>query len=56
MAVGVASPSAHGHAIISTETAISRALTIAGSGARNDQVIKTSKAITMTTGTKRDVI
>ena len=55
MAVGVARPSAHGHAMTSTATVIISAFITAGSGARNDHTAKTTTATIRTTGTKSAV-
>ena len=52
IAVGVASPIAQGHAIISTATAVSMAYRYVGSGPNTNQIPKTPAATRMTTGTK----
>jgi hypothetical protein len=39
MDIGVARPSAHGHAMISTDTAFTNAYAIAGTGPQTDQTI-----------------
>jgi len=52
-AVGVASPKAHGQAIIRTETKLKSALVRTGSGPKSNQIIKTSTAKDITTGTKK---
>jgi hypothetical protein len=52
MAVGVASPIAHGHAMISTATAVSMAYGYVGSGPSTNQTPKTAAATTITAGTK----
>src|SRR5450756_1964183 len=51
MAVGVARPIAHGHAIISTATKFKRAYVRAGEGPARIQTIKVTTAIDITTGT-----
>jgi hypothetical protein len=52
MEVGVASPSAHGQAMISTATALSRARLNDGCGPKANQTMKVSAAMPRTTGTK----
>ncbi len=49
--MGVASPSAHGHAMIRTETAAMRPNVSRGSGPQIDQVMKASSATPITAGT-----
>ena len=51
-AVGVASPRAHGQAIISTATAVSTAYAYVGSGPATYQRTKTDAATASTAGTK----
>src|SRR5215510_2276259 len=50
--IGVASPSAHGHAMISTETAFTSAYDTAGAGPTIDQIMKVIIAAPITAGTK----
>ena len=50
--VGVARPSAHGQAMMSTATALMRPCAIRGSGPINDQTTNVATAITITMGTK----
>ena len=52
IAVGVASPRAHGQAIIRTDTKLKSANTNVGSGPKNNQIMKVSIAMPITTGTK----
>ena len=54
--VGVASPMAHGQAIISTATALTKAKLNAGSGPKITQAINVSNAIAITIGTNHMVI
>src|SRR3989344_8372204 len=54
IAIGVASPSAHGHAMMRTATKLTRAKLNAGVGPKKNQTIKVVTAITTTTGTKYD--
>ena len=49
--IGVARPSAQGQAMISTETAATKAKGMRGGGAANDQKTKASEATSMTAGT-----
>ncbi len=51
--IGVARPSAHGQATISTATALTRAKPMAGAGPKIDQTIKASSAARMTPGTNQ---
>ena len=51
--IGVASPSAQGQAMISTETAASRAKAKRGSGPQTNQAAKAANAITTTSGTNQ---
>ena len=55
-AVGVASPSAQGHAMISTVTIASNPRVKPSSGAKNIHAAKVSTARTMMTGTKMPAI
>ena len=50
--IGVAKPSAHGQAIIKTETAVDTANAKRGSGPKNIQTRKVIAAIATTAGTK----
>ncbi len=50
--IGVASPKAHGQAMIRTATALTRANAIAGAGPKIDQAIKVTAAAATTAGTK----
>ena len=52
MDIGVARPRAHGHAIISTETAFTNANMNAGSGPHNDHAAKVNRATPITIWTK----
>ena len=49
--IGVASPSAHGQAMMSTETADTNAYDNAGLGPQTDHATKASAAIAITVGT-----
>ena len=51
--IGVASPSAHGQAMMSTLTAASRPSVKRGSGPKIDQAAKAASATTITTGTNQ---
>src|SRR5439155_16096360 len=51
--IGVAKPSAHGQAMISTARALTSAKAIAGVGPKSDQAAKVSSAATMTPGTNQ---
>ena len=50
--IGVARPSAHGHAMISTATALTSACAIRGSGPTNAQTTNVTIAAAITAGTK----
>ncbi len=50
--IGVARPSAQGQAMISTETAATKAKAMAGGGPKIDQTTKARTATPTTTGTK----
>ena len=52
IAIGVASPRAHGQAIINTATKFTRAKVNAGSGPKNSQIINVKIEIKITAGTK----
>ncbi len=54
--VGVASPIAQGHAIMSTATALTKLNVRAGSGPKINQVIKVKRERPITTGTNHMVI
>ena len=54
MDIGVARPSAHGHAMISTETALMTACARRGSGPQVPQTTKVAIAMTTTAGTNHD--
>ena len=49
---GVASPSAHGHAMISTDTALTSANVKAGAGPKSNQTTNVPIAMNTATGTK----
>jgi hypothetical protein len=51
--IGVASPSAHGHAMMSTETALTTANAIRGSGPHWDHATKLAIATSTTAGTNQ---
>src|SRR5712691_6349920 len=51
--MGVARPSAHGHAIIKTLTAATRPNAIRGSGPNSDQAANATMAIAITAGTNQ---
>ena len=53
IAIGVASPSAHGHAMISTATAFTKACASRGSGPKKLQAAKVRMEIAITTGTNQ---
>ena len=50
--IGVASPSAHGHAMTSTETAVTIAKLVRGSGPKKNHTAKVASATRTTAGTK----
>src|SRR5215472_7316762 len=52
MDIGVARPSAHGHAMINTHTAFTIAYAIAGAGPQTAQMMKVTTAAIITVGTK----
>ena len=52
MDIGVARPSAHGHAMMSTATALTSAWAVRGSGPRSHQIAAVSAATATTAGTK----
>src|SRR4029450_9586226 len=52
--IGVARPRAHGHAMMSTATAFTRALASRGSGPYTDQVTNVASATTITNGTNHE--
>jgi len=52
MDIGVAKPSAHGQAMINTETAATSAKMNTGGGPKTTQAAKVQTAITITAGTK----
>ena len=52
-AIGVAKPSAHGHAMISTDTAATRPLASPGAGPNAAQTMKASTAMAITAGTNQ---
>src|SRR5690242_7565161 len=53
MEIGVASPSAHGHAMMSTATALTSAYANLGSGPISHQAIKVMTEIAITEGTNQ---
>ncbi|MNT29614.1 hypothetical protein D3C72_1653640 [compost metagenome] len=55
MEVGVARPMAQGQAMISTDTAATKAMPSAGSGANRYQAAKVRTAMAMTAGTNQPV-